>query len=139
MIDYMQLEAFRQNLPESHRFEIHRFFVARWDIVKARFLTQQPGRRLDTLNVLSAAKAYGFDKPQTIDSLAYVDPKRAMSEDIDPDIPVILALIARERKGERPIPLLIDGLHRLYKAYREERITIPCFALTPNEEKLCRV
>ena len=135
----MQLAAFRQSLPDSQQYEIHRFFVARWDIVKARFLTQQPGRRLDTLEVRSAARAYGFDTPQTIDSWAYVDPIRAMSDAIDPDIPVILALIAREEEGARPIPLLIDGLHRLYKAYREERIHIPCYALTPQEEQLCRL
>jgi hypothetical protein len=139
MIDHTKLAEFRQSLPESDRYEVHRFFVARWDIVKARYLTQQPGRRLDTLNVLTAAKAYKFDQPQTIDSWAYVDPKLAMSDAIDPDIPVILALIAREQEGEPPIPLLIDGLHRLYKAYREERITIPCFALTPEEEQLCRL
>lgn len=139
MIDQMQLAAFRQSLPQSHRFEVHRFFVARWDSVKARFLTQQPGRRLDALNVLTAARAYEFDQPQTMYSWAHVDPKRAMSGEIDLDIPVILALIAREDRNAPPIPLLIDRLHRLYKAYREERITIPCYALTPDEEQLCRI
>ena len=139
MIDHMQLAAFRQSLPESDRFEVHRFFVARWDIVKARYLVSQPGRQLDTLNVRTAAKAFKFDQPQTMESWAIIDPQRAMSEEIDPDIPVILALIAREKEGEPPIPLLIDGHHRLYKAYREERITIPCYALTPDEEQLCRI
>lgn len=134
----MQLAAFRQSLPENQRYEIHRFFVVRWDIVKARFITQQPGRRLDTLNVITAARAYAFDKPQTVDSWAYVDPKRAMSQEIDLDIPVILAII-QGKPEDRPRPLLIDGLHRLYKAYREERLSIPCYALTPDEEKLCRI
>lgn len=139
MKDQAQLAMFRQNLPERERYEIHRFFVVRWDIVTARYLTSRPGRRLDTLNVRSAARAYEFDKPYTMDRWAYVDPTRAMSAEIDPDIPVILALIAREQEGEPPIPLLIDGLHRLYKAYREERISIPCYALTPQEEQLCRL
>lgn len=140
MIDYQQLEAFRQSLPAQERFELYRFFTVTWDIVKARFLASQPGRRLDTLNVAQTARAYGFDKPYSIEtSFTYVDPIRAMSSAIDPDTPVILALIAREKAGEPPIPMLIDGLHRLYKAYREERITIPCYALTPDEEQLCRI
>lgn len=139
MINSMQIEAFRQSLPESHRYEEHHFLVTRWDVVKARYLIQQTNKRLDTLTVKSAAKAYGFDKPQSMDSLYYVDPVRAMSDAIDPDIPVILALIARERQGEPPIPILIDGYHRLYKAYREERIRIPCYALMPEEEQACRL
>lgn len=139
MIDYVQLATFRQSLPESQRYEVHRFFVVRWDVVAARFLIQQTGKQIDRVPVLGAAKACEFDKHQTMDSWAYVDPKRAMSDAIDPDIPVILALIAREEEGARPIPLLIDGLHRLYKACREERIDIPCYALTPDEEQVCRI
>ena len=139
MIDQMQLEAFRQNLPESHQFEMHRFFVARWDIVKARFIIQRTGKSIDRLPVLSAAKAYGFDKPYTSEGWARIDPQRAMSEEVDTNVPVILALIAREQEGQPPIPLLIDGLHRLYKAYREQKTSIPCYALTPYEEQLCRI
>ena len=60
---------------------------------------------------------YEFDQPQTMHSWTHVDPKRAMSREIDSAILVILALIAREDRNARPIPLRIDGLHRLYKAY----------------------
>jgi hypothetical protein len=139
MIDPMQLAMFRQSLPESQRYEVHRFFVVRWDIVAARFLIQQTSKRVDRLPVLSAAKAYGFDKSQTIDSWAHVDPALAMSDAIDLDIPVILALIAREQEGDRTIPIIIDGLARLYKAYRGGRISLLCYALTPDEEQLCRL
>ncbi len=139
MIDPIQLALFRQSLPESQRYEVHRFFVARWDVVAARYLIAQTGKQVDRLPVLSAAKAYCFDKPQSIDSWARVDPILAMSDAIDLDIPVILALIAREQEDAKPLPLLIDGLARLYKAYREERISIPCYALTPDEEQLCRI
>ena len=45
MIDQMQLAAFRQSLPENQRYEIHRFFVVRWDIVKARFMRLYGQRR----------------------------------------------------------------------------------------------
>jgi len=144
MLDQMQLEAFRQSLPQRERYEVHRFFVVKWDIVAARYFIQQTNKRLDSMPVAGAARAYNFDKPyvntiETSSSFALIDPTRAMSEEIDTNVPVILALIAREKEGKRPIPLLIDGLHRLYKAYREEKETIPCYALTPNEEQLCRL
>jgi len=138
MIDHMQLATFRQSLPESQRYEIHRFFVVRWDVVKARFLTRD-GRKPHTLNVAKFAKAYGLHSPQTVDSPIHIDTTLAMSAAIDPDIPVIVALIAREQEGAKPTPHLLDGYSRLYKAYREERIDIPCYALTPEEEPACRI
>ncbi len=67
-----------------------------------------------------------------------IDETRAMSEEIDTNIPVILALIQGD-EGEESKPILIDGLHRLYKAFREGKETIPCYALTPDEERLCRI
>ncbi len=137
-IDQQQLEAFRQSLPEGKRYEIFRFFVARWDIVRARYLIQRSGRAPDVLQVASAAKAYGLTTPQTRESPVSIDEQRAMSEHIDTDVPVILALLQGD-EGTQPKPILIDGLHRLYKAYREEKITIPCFVLSSEEEHACRL
>jgi len=134
----LTLEAYRQTLPESQRHETFRFLMVQWDIVKARFLIQQSNKRLDTLRVRDAARAYGLDTSQSIDSWAHVDETRAMSDEIDTIIPVILALIQGD-EGTRPKPILIDGLHRLYKAYREGKETIPCYALTSEEEKQCRL
>src|SRR5213080_4731792 len=137
-LSFHGLEAFRLTLPESQRHETFRFFMIHWDIVRARYLIQQTNKRLDVLPVAAAARAYGLDKPQTIDSAVRVNEQVAMSDAIDTNIPVILALIQGD-EGTKPKPILLDGLHRLYKAYREGRETIPCYALTPEEEKLCRI
>ncbi len=136
--NFQGLEAYRQTLPESQRYETFRFFMVRWDIVRARYLIQQTNKRQDVLRVRDAAHAYGLDAPQTIDSAVRVDEQLAMSEAIDTNIPVILALIQGD-EGAKPKPILLDGLHRLYKAYREGRETIPCYALTPDEERMCRI
>ena len=138
MLDQMQLAAFRQSLPDSQRNETYRFFMVRWDIVKARFLIRERSTSPDMLQVGITAHTYGLDKPQTRDSWAYVDEARAMSQEIDTTIPVILALIQGD-EGEKPKPILIDGLNRLYKAFREGKETIPCYVLTPDEERLCRI
>jgi len=75
---------------------------------------------------------------QTHTAVFVVDEARAMSEEIDTTIPVILVLVQGE-PDTRPQLLLIDGLHRLYKAYREHKEVIPCYALTPEEERQCRL
>ena len=137
-VTFTQLDTFRMTLPEAQRHETFRFFMIHWDIVRARYLIQQTNKRLDVLPVRAAARAYGLDKPQTIDSAVRVNEQVAMSDAIDTNIPVILALIQGD-EGTKPKPILLDGLHRLYKAYREGRETIPCYALTPEEEKLCRI
>ncbi|GCE32083.1 hypothetical protein KDA_75670 [Dictyobacter alpinus] len=133
-VDFTELGAFREGLPESERFETFRFFVARWDIVKARYIIQKANKPVGSLRVASAARVYGLDRPQTEESAVAVDETRGMSETIDTRVPVILALL----KGASS-PILIDGLHRLYKAYREGKETLPCYALTSEEEQLCRI
>jgi hypothetical protein len=133
MMDFRALGAFRENLPEGERFETFHFFMLRWDVVRARYVIQQTHKQIGTLRVKGAACVYGLDKPQTDESGVRVDEARAMSDAIDTTIPVILALT------ESGSPLLIDGLHRLYRAFREGKDIIPCYALTSQEEKECRI
>jgi hypothetical protein len=54
----------------------------------------------------------------------------------DPDEPVILATLTDA--GGQPMPLLIDGCHRLYKAAVTGRAEIPAFVLTAAETLLIR-
>src|SRR5260370_41777926 len=141
MIDQVQLAPVRQSLPVSHTNESFRYFMVRWDIVKARYLIQKRNTAPDVLLVAITAHTYGLDTPRDSDKAVYavyIDEARAMSEAIATTIPVILALIQGD-EGEEPKPLLIDGLHRLYKAFQEGKETIPCYALTPQEERLCRI
>jgi hypothetical protein len=148
--NFQGLEAYRQTLPESQRYEKF-FFGFEWDIVKARFLIQQTIRRLEVLHVPSAVRELGLDKPKLVsirtegdevvmkmstDLDFYVDPTQAMSDEIDTSVPVIVAHIQVDER--EPATLLIDGFKRLYKAWQEDQETITCYVLTPEEEKLCR-
>ncbi len=144
-----QLEQFRQTLPEYRRFETYQFLTLRWDIVKALFLIQQDGRKPDLLAVSSSAKAFGFDRPPQLvgerdgkliydSGLFHVNLETVMSDQVDLDRPIILAQVKLEDHRD-PHVVLIDGLHRLYKATKQGRETLPCFILSPEEEQSCRI
>jgi hypothetical protein len=148
VIDWQELEAFRASLPEYRQYETFRFLVWQWDIVKALYLLHKYERPQGQLRVAEAARAYGFDKPvKTLGETREedmlegsagftIDPQFAMGEQIDRERPAILALVQLPGR-ERPTPLLIDGLHRLYRAAQDQRECIPCYALSPEEEQLC--
>jgi hypothetical protein len=150
VIDWQELEAFRATLPAYRQHETFRFFVVQWDIVKALYLLAKYKRPVDCLRVAEAARAYGFDTPISTpgetrgerslddDADCTVDRDFAMGEQIDRERPVILALVQLPGKA-RPVPILIDGLHRLYRAAQDQREVIPCYALSPEEERLCRL
>src|SRR5260370_21780014 len=96
MSEQVQRAAFRQSLPESQRNEAFRYFMVRWDNVKARYLIQKRNTPPDVLLVAITAHTYGLDTPRDSDKAVYavhVDETRAMSEEVDTNIPVILALI----------------------------------------------
>jgi len=61
-------------------------------------------------------------------------PEYAMTT--NPDEPVILATLT-DAAGQ-PMPLLIDGCHRLHKAAATGRAEIPAFVLTADETLLIR-
>jgi hypothetical protein len=138
--NFRGLEAYRRTLPESKRYETFQFlpFGMRWDIVKVRFLIEKTNKWQAVLNVPDAARFLGLDYPPISDeepkrfrrfaSGFYVDPETAMSDKIDTNIPVIVANLQDDEVGDAT--LLIDGLHRLYKAHQEEKETIPCYILT---------
>ena len=145
-IDYRELEAFRMTLPEYRRYESYTFFTARWDIARSLYLIHKQPRALRTIDVAQFARTFGFpfvEGGSTSDAIPedsgffYVDTKAVMSEHIDLERPVLLALI--QTKGvAQPSPLLIDGLHRLYKAARLGIPQLRAYVLTPDEEQLCR-
>ncbi len=147
--DYQALEVFRHTLPAYRQQETYQFLFIRWDIVKALYLIQKDGRETHLLHVAQTAKVFGFDKeaaqvgeqegkPVFDSGLFYVNLETVMSEQVDLDRPVILA---QAQLGNKPTPqtMLIDGLHRLYKAARLGRETLPCYVLSPEEEQQCRI
>lgn len=147
IIDQHELEAYRTSLPAYRQHETFRFFTLQWDIVKVSYLIEKYPRAVGQLHVVPAARAYGLDKRIYTETrpdgtvihhgngIVSINPIYAMSEQIDHQRPVFLALV------ELPelTTLLIDGLHRLYRATQQELEFIPCYALTPTEERLCRL
>ena len=149
-IDQRELEAYRASLPAYRQHETFRFITLQWDVVKASYLIERYPRAVGQLQVIPAARAYGLDERiytetrpdgtviQHGNGIVSINPVYAMSEQIDQQRPVLLALVELPERA-RPTPLLIDGLHRLYRAAQEQLEHIPCYALTPAEEQLCRL
>ena len=131
-IDFTELETFRMTLPVDHRDEKFRFMRWRWDIVKAQFLIQQTGKEPGVLHVPFAVRWLGLYFPPS-----HIDPKRAMSDEVDTNIPVILAFV--QFAEEQTEPFLIDGWNRLFKANQERKETILYYMLSQDEERLCRI
>jgi hypothetical protein len=95
------------------------------------------------LDVATWAQAYGLtplDKPpsRTIGLIGPAsdgfDPAYAMSTDLA--TPVIVAQLPIP--GQPPGPLLIDGTHRLYRAWREGVPQLPAHVLTVAETRQVR-
>lgn len=64
-----------------------------------------------------------------------VDHDRAMSAEIDPNIPILLV---QSKVGDLTVPMLIDGWHRLYKAFhRSEQLM--AYVLSPWEDHYLRM
>ncbi|GIF98319.1 hypothetical protein [Catellatospora citrea] len=100
-------------------------------------------RAAQLLDVATWAKAYGLtrldDPPsQTINLIGpasdSLDRVYAMSTDLAN--PVIVASLPIP--GQPPGPLLIDGTHRLYRAWREGVAQLPAYVLTVAETRQVR-
>jgi hypothetical protein len=153
-INYEKLEAFRQTLPEYQRHETYRFFVSWWDVVKARYLAAEAKQEPRLTKIAPWVRFFGIDKisldqdisvpvgmaeeeiNMALSSVIHIDIAWAMSDDCNLDQPLIFVQI---ENGEKTTPLLIDGLHRLYKAHRLEEERLPYFMLTVEESNLVRI
>lgn len=56
----------------------------------------------------------------------------------DLSVPIIVAPIAPE-SGQDNGSIVIDGWHRIYRARREGRDTLPALLLTPETERTARI
>jgi hypothetical protein len=123
---------------DQHRPE-QRYYFGPWafSIDEAQKLIADRPREPHSLDVAAWANAYGLthiDDPDT-HTVNFIGPTReglnreyAMGTDLTQ--PVIVATL--EANGE-PTPLLIDGAHRLYRAWREHLATLPAYVLTVAE------
>jgi hypothetical protein len=114
-----------------------------FDVTQAAALLRATPRPPVPIPVEAWARAYGLVRdpgsgPHTVSLIGPgpdFDPAYAMIT--DPDEPVIIASLPGAGE-EPPVPLLIDGCHRLYKAAATGRAGIPALVLTPAETLLIR-
>jgi hypothetical protein len=133
--DWSGLEDFRKTLPDYRRHESFQFIVAAWDIVRALYLLDKYPRETSTLTLENAPRVYGFEYPET--SWYRFSAQAHEDERVDITRPVILALI--DVGEENPDHLVIDGLNRMYKAWKLGHKNIPCYVLATEEADACRI
>ncbi|MDG6108784.1 hypothetical protein Daura_06290 [Dactylosporangium aurantiacum] len=97
-------------------------------------------RGIQRIDVATWAEAYGLTHLDEHDrrGVSLIGPasdsfNRAYAMTTDLAEPVIVATIALN--GQTPVPLLIDGTHRLYRAWREGVAELPAYLLTVDETR----
>lgn len=142
-IDRDKLEAFRASLPEIGRREVYQMLIRRWCIVTARFLAQESGLEptvMDRELIEKVAEAHFLDSsPDAITfhlMMRYVDREYAMSDAVDLSKPLVFGC---ENLMGKSMLVLLDGGHRLYKAYHTGADSLRAFLLTAEETEVCRI
>lgn len=115
------------------------------DVDKAlAIIAKQPDRPLRSVDVKGIARTLCLEKPMD-EYLAAgqipllrgdVDEEYARTADLS--VPVLMADMAR-RKGEEPVYMLIDGTHRVRRAYVDGLETLPAYLLDRAEVRRIRV
>lgn len=144
-IDTEALEVFRQTLPDYRQQETMHLLTLQWDIVKALYLIAQTPHEVYPISVAKYAQVMGFPTREEYEqrdvtpipfSLFYADPKCVTDERIDLERPMILAQVIFP--GQVSVKnVLIDGLHRLYKASCLGVETLFIQQLSVEESRLC--
>lgn len=116
---------------ESDRSREQWFHFGPWTFnVRRGLLIAERPRRLSRLPVEPWARWYGLpDGSFPIFGPYEIDTAYAMATDLT--APVLVATMQNKR-GE-PFPLLIDGLHRVYRAHVEQIAQLPAHVLTAQE------
>ncbi|MCP2325192.1 hypothetical protein HDA40_003699 [Hamadaea flava] len=128
-------------MTTPHRQQWFHYHVWVFAVHTAMDLIDAWPRPTRPLDVPTWAQAFGLTRidnpsPHTI-SLQGPDPEHfdrayAMSTDLTKPVIVTHLLI----DGAEPSPLLIDGTHRLYRAWREGVPQLPAYLLTVAESRL---
>lgn len=119
-----------------------RFRLGPWvfNIDRAQEIIAEHPRPAHSLPVLPWTRAYGLDRDDR-QSVALIGPgpdfdrEYAMTTDLTE--PVIVAIMRSQETGE-VAPLLIDGTHRLYRAYEEGLDVLPVYVLNTEESLAIR-
>jgi hypothetical protein len=124
--------------PDIPRGQIFLFGAFVFNVDRALATLAEAPREARPINVADWARFFGFDLSQD-DGIAlfaprHLDPDYAMTTDLGE--PVIIATL-RGDEG-REYPLLIDGTHRIYKAYTLGEETLPAYVLDDEESLTIR-
>lgn len=128
--------SWRERRPEQ------RFFLGPWSfsIDKARDIICECPRETHRLPVKMWARAYGLTTPAHATAMAMLGPgpdfdrEYAMTTDLHE--PLIVATMHSPELADAF--LLIDGTHRLYRAYVERVPDLPAFVLDADETQAIR-
>ena len=116
-----------------------------WDVVKALYLIQELKLEPSQLDVDSYAEVLGVAKPKDQDChsfFCHVDNKYIKNnyDEIDLTRPVIIVEYYIGKGKEKQLTkTLLDGRHRLRKAYAERVEELPCYVIKDDHEKLIRL
>lgn len=107
-----------------------------FDIDQAQAIIAERPRQPGMLPVAPWAQAYGFDTLDDPHTVPIIGPGPDFNRDYamttDLNEPAIVATMYSQEHGQ-DYPLLIDGTHRLYRAYQEGITELPAYVLTVDE------
>jgi hypothetical protein len=124
---------------EQRRGQSFVFGAMVFDVDKAQDLVGEDLREEEPISVAAWAHFFGFDIPEgqgiALFAPRYLDPDYAMTTDLDDPV-----LVATLRSGDGKLfPMVIDGTHRIFKAYQQDVETLPCLVLDEEESREIRV
>lgn len=121
---------FKSSLPEEIQNESFVFVSTFFGIAESLFVIKKLNLSTQDYSVAKLAKYATLDypknqDPKSINILNGVSDEVALKENINVDIPIIVALVPFRRGKKKEIhPLVIDGNKRLRKAFVQDRKTI---------------
>lgn len=133
-----------------HQGEVFRFLFHAWDVAKAWDLVKdaEPSGHLNVAD--TARNAFGArtpadlmpqpiepGKPRTIYAGIHVDTDWCLANDLDLDRPLLIVR-APVPSGDT-VTMMIDGHHRLWRAWHDGVETLPGILLTAEQEQACRI
>lgn len=140
-INQAELDAFKLTLPESIREEYFKWLITCYDIAKALFIIQRESLPKGEINVKVWAEATGLagepiDDDKVIRLFNGVEDRKAMLPHIDTTIPIIIVEhVWGKGKKKETSTLIIDGNHRLRKAFLTKQETIGAYYIKKDLSK----
>lgn len=127
--------------PERPRVQRFQFGVWLFSVNRAQELLAEQPREPVKLPVAPWARFYSLETPKDASSVPLFAPGSGFNRDYamttDLSSPLIVATL-RNRDTEEEFPLLIDGTHRLYRAYTERVSDLPAYVLNADESLAIR-